>query len=103
MQRCNIPNPPTDWDDLLEEECRTWKAKSMLGVLRRLVLSASVYKIWRAQNDIRHGGQPKTEEQILKFIFWEVRFRVSGKGKFKKNKENIRFCLNWNIDVNLLV
>jgi sulfatase maturation enzyme AslB (radical SAM superfamily) len=31
-----------------------------------------------------------------------VRFRVSGKGKFKKTLENINLCHKWNIDVNIL-
>ncbi len=75
----------------------------MRGVLCQLVLSATVYEIWKARNAIRHGGQIKTEEQILKSIIWEVRYRVSGKRNFKKNLENISLCLNWNIDVNVLV
>jgi len=40
MERCNIPNPPNDWEDILEEGCRSWKTKAMRGVLCRLVLSA---------------------------------------------------------------
>jgi hypothetical protein len=84
MQRCNILNPPIDWSDLIEEGCNQWKTKSMLGVLCCLVLSAVVYGIWRAGNDIRFGGQPSTEEQILKLIFWEVWFQVSGKLKLIK-------------------
>jgi hypothetical protein len=67
------------------------------------VLSATVYKIWKARTAIRHGGQIKTEEQILKSIIWEVRYRVSEKRSFKKNLKNINLCLNWNIDVNVLV
>jgi hypothetical protein len=44
-----------------------------------------------------------SEEQILRMIFWEVRSRISGKGKFKKNRENVNICQNWNIDVSVLV
>lgn len=39
MERCNIPNPPNDWEDILEEWCRSWRTKAMRGVLCRLVLS----------------------------------------------------------------
>jgi len=56
----------------------------MKGVLCRLVLSATVYEIWKARNVIRHGGQIKTEEQILKSIIWEVQYRVSGKRSFEE-------------------
>jgi len=48
------------------------------------VLSATVYEIWKARNAIRHGGQIKTEEQILKSIIWEVQYRVSGKRSFEE-------------------
>jgi hypothetical protein len=88
MERCNIPNPPNDWEDILEEGCRSWKTKAMKGVLCRLVLSATVYEIWKARNVIRHGGQIKTEEQILKSIIWEVRYRVSGKRSFEEESGN---------------
>jgi hypothetical protein len=72
MERCNIPNPPTDWEDILKEGCRSWRTKAMRWVLCRLVLSATVYEIWKARNIVRHGGQIKSEEQILKSIIWEV-------------------------------
>jgi len=103
MEWCNIPNPPNDWENILEEGYRSWKTKAMRMVLCKLVLSATVYKIWKARNAIRHGGQIKTEEQILKSIIWEVRYRVSGKRSFKKKLKNISLYLNWNIDVNVLV
>jgi hypothetical protein len=72
----------------------------MFGVICQLVLSATVYGLWRDRNEIRFGGHPKTEEHILKLIFWEVRFLV--KGSCKKYLENVRLCSTWNIDVNVL-
>jgi hypothetical protein len=87
----------------LQEGRRNWKSKGLLDVLCRLVLSSTVYHIWRARNEIKHGGQPKTEEQILKVIFWEVRSRILGKGRFKKSRGNFVLCQNWNLTVNLLV
>jgi len=75
---------------VIEEGCNHWKTKSMLGLTCRLVLSAAVYGLWRARNELRFGGHPRTEEQILKMIFWEIRFRLSGKGRFKKTLENVK-------------
>jgi uncharacterized membrane protein SirB2 len=34
-------------------------------------------------------------------IFWKVRFWISSKGKFKKNKKNV--SINWNVDDTVLV
>jgi hypothetical protein len=93
----------TDWHAVISEGCSRWKTKALMGVLCRLILSSTVYGIWHARNAIKHSGQPKTEEQILKSIFWQVRSRISGKEKFKKNAENIRICHCWNLDSNLLV
>jgi hypothetical protein len=78
--------------DVFSESCNIRKAKALMGVLCRLILSSIVYGIWRAINAIKHSGQPKTEEQILKSIFCEVRSRISDEGKFKKNRENIKIC-----------
>lgn len=75
----------------------------MWGVLCRVVLSSTVYSLWRARNEIKQHGRPKTGEHILRMIFWEVRARISGKGKFTKNRENITICQNWNIDSSVQV
>ncbi len=60
--------------------------------------------IWKAcvRNAIRHG-HPISEVQILKKIVWEVRWRISGAGKFNKTKENICICQAWNLDLSVLV
>jgi hypothetical protein len=65
------------------------------------VLSSTVYGIWRARNEIKHHDQPKTEEQILKLIFGEVRSKISGKGSFKKTRKNLSLSQNWNLNVNM--
>jgi hypothetical protein len=85
MKMCNVLNPFIDWQNVLEEGSRKWKSKKMMSVICRLVLSSTVYNIWRAINEIKHHGRPKTEEQILRSIFWEVRSKISSKCNFKKN------------------
>jgi hypothetical protein len=45
MQRCNILNPPTSWDDMVTVGCADWKDKSILGTICRLILSSTVYGI----------------------------------------------------------
>jgi hypothetical protein len=69
----------------------------------RLVLSSTVYSLRRARNEIKYHGYPKIEVQILKMIFSKVCSRISGKGKSKKNKENVSICQNWNVDDTVLV
>jgi hypothetical protein len=102
MNRCFIQHPLLDWQGVLDEACRKWKTKNLLGVLCRLILSSTVY-LWRARNEIKVLCHPRTEEQILRLNFWEVRKRISGKGKFIKNMENVALCKLWNIDEMILV
>jgi hypothetical protein len=71
----------------------------MLGVLCRLIFGYVVYGLWKV---IRFCGVPSTEEQILKRIFWEVRTRISGKGSFKKTRENVLICQIWNLNDSVL-
>jgi hypothetical protein len=84
MQICYSLAPPSDWSEIINVGCRKWKSKSMEGILCRLILSSTVYGIWRARNEIRHNGHPRTEEQILKAILWEVRSRISWERVFQE-------------------
>jgi hypothetical protein len=69
MHRCGISQPHFAWQDVMEEGCRNWRTKSMFGVACRLVLSSTVYGVWRACNEVKHAADPHTKEQILKHIF----------------------------------
>jgi hypothetical protein len=103
LKRCDVLYPTTNWDEVIDEGYRSWKDKSLKGSLFRLSFSAIVYNIWRARNEIKFGGQPRTEEQILKQIFWKIRCKISGIRKFQKNMENISLCHKWNVDTNMLI
>jgi hypothetical protein len=98
-----ISSLPSSWQDVIGMECRSWKSKSMVDVLSRLVLSSTVYNLWRARNEIKYKGQPKIEEHILKVFILEVRSKISGKWGFKKSMENFNICQNWNLNVNMLM
>jgi hypothetical protein len=93
MQRCSPLAPPLDWSVLISDGCKNWKTKCTEGILYQLILNSTVYSIWCAQNEIKHHGHPRIEEQILKTIFWEVRTRISGRGCFQKTKESINYVI----------
>lgn len=48
-------------------------------------------------NDLRHENQPKAEEWVLQEVVSEVRNKLRGKGKFKKNNVNVEICSNLGI------
>ncbi|XP_059442158.1 uncharacterized protein LOC132174537 [Corylus avellana] len=102
MFRCRVDNVPIVWEDILQLGLNDWGCKSLKAMLCRLVLGSVVYNIWCTRNEIKHAGHPKTEEQLLKKILWEIRTRVVGKGRFPKNKENLVFCSLWNLSAEVL-
>jgi hypothetical protein len=103
MQRCNIENPEINWLNVMDIGCRQWKTKRIWGALCRLVLQAAVYHLWRAINEIKHNSCPKTKEEVLQSIHWDVCSRISVKGRFTKTSESVNLCLNWNISFSVLV
>ena len=48
------------------------------------------------------GIECNSEIKILQKIYWEIRTRIAGKGKFKENEENMTICNNWAISLNVL-
>jgi hypothetical protein len=59
---CSNMNCYTSWSELIDEGCRAWKSKSLMGTICRLILSSAVYWLWRARNELKVGGQPLIEE-----------------------------------------
>jgi hypothetical protein len=83
MWRSNIIPPPTAWEVVVQLGVDTWKGKPLMTSLCRLGLGSSVYHIWR-NNAVKHGSYTKTKEKILSSVFWEIRTRILGKGRFKR-------------------
>ena len=103
MLRCRIEQPPIIWDDIVQLGCKSWGKKSLLFILCRLVFGAVVYNLWHTRNEPRHAGSPRTEEQILKKVMWEVRTRLAGSDNFPKTRENISLSSLWNLPSEMLV
>jgi hypothetical protein len=83
LGKCNIVDPPFLWDDVLSLGLQQWKKKTLLASLCRLVFGASIYHIWRTRNEIRHGGSPCTEEQLLQRIQADVQVLCYWQGDFQ--------------------
>jgi hypothetical protein len=101
-----IYSPPSSWQDVIGMGCRSWKLKSMVDVLSRLILSSTVYNLWCAKNELKYKGQQKTKEQVLNVIVWEIHSRILGKGRFKKAREkleNFNLSQNRNLNINVLI
>jgi hypothetical protein len=71
---------------------QSWNGAKLEVYLCRLVFDSIVYNIWRNRKTISYINHPKTEEQLLKQIVWEVKIRILSKGKFKVIKGNVIIC-----------
>ncbi len=54
LRKCLIADLPYKLDAIIERGVKYWNRKSLQVVLFCLVLSASVYNIWKERNNIRH-------------------------------------------------
>lgn len=65
MEKCHVLDPPTICEDVLDWGLSYWGKKTLFASICRLVFGASIYYLWRTWNEIRHGGSPWFEDQIL--------------------------------------
>lgn len=63
----------------------------------RLTWSAVVYQLWKQRNDMRHRNNIISEEHVLTQIKWEIRPRVTAKGRFWKTSKNVMLHNSWDI------
>jgi hypothetical protein len=57
----------------------TMKGKGLHSTTRKLCFAATVYNLWMQRNLLLHGRTPKTKEESLSRIKWEVRVRLLAK------------------------
>jgi hypothetical protein len=77
---CFISNPRKEWEDI--------KGKSIWTTLCKVCLGASIYHLWRQRNDLLHGNVPRTEEQIIAHIPWEVKKKIMARCRIKDTATN---------------
>lgn len=68
LENCLVSNIPYSWDDIVERGEQEWKGRGLKAILCKLVLSSSVYNIWRERNSNEHGNQIFTEERLVQKI-----------------------------------
>jgi hypothetical protein len=76
MSECLVSNYPSDWDEIAVWSVVALKGNNMVSCVRKLCLGVADYHLWLQRNSILHGKTPRTKEQIISRIRWEVRARV---------------------------
>ncbi|XP_062173652.1 uncharacterized protein LOC133879125 [Alnus glutinosa] len=89
--------PTKEWDDLVEWSSVALKGKELWTTLCRLCFGAAVYHIWRQRNDLLHGNVPRTEEQIVAYIHWEVKTKFMASCRIMDSASNKRLIQEWNL------
>jgi hypothetical protein len=85
---CFISNPRKEWEDIEEWSSVDLKGKSIWTTLCKVCLGASIYHLWRQRNDLLHGNVPRTKEQIIAHIPWEVKKKIMARCRIKDTATN---------------
>lgn len=57
MENCLVSNLSYGWDAIVKLGEKDWKGKGLKAIIYKLVLSSTVYNIWRKRNNIKNGNQ----------------------------------------------
>jgi hypothetical protein len=71
MKLCDLEDPPTCWEDVIEG-VQHWRKKILKAYVCRLALGSTVYHMWKNRNEIKYDTHPSSEDHILQRIKWEV-------------------------------
>jgi hypothetical protein len=97
MESCLVAEPKLEWDEVTDWCSADLKAKSLASTLCKLSFAATVYHLWRHQNDLLHGNIPRSEKSIVAQINWEVPSKVVARGAFSSSVQNRKLVHNWNL------
>ncbi|XP_062158862.1 uncharacterized protein LOC133866371 [Alnus glutinosa] len=94
---CLIPNLPVDWEEVIWWFIKDLQGTSLKANACRLSLAAVVYHLWWQKNALLHGNTPKTEEDIVSQIKWQVGSRLLAKGSKQCTGKNLALAYSWNL------
>lgn len=94
MSRNSVDTLYITWEDVLEWGIKELRGGGLKILFCKLSLGAVVYKIWKQTNVVKHGGQPRSEEQIVKAIICEVQSRMMARAVFGKIRRIWIYALN---------
>lgn len=75
----------TSRDEVEDWGPKTLWGKSLKTCLGRLCFAAVVYHLRKQRNTLLHRNNPRSEEDILAHIRWEVKARIMAKGHFQRS------------------
>jgi hypothetical protein len=79
MNDCSVSYYPSKWDEVAIWSITAMKGSTLESSIWKLCFGAAVYHLWLQRNALIHEITPRTEEQIISRIRWEVRSRVMAK------------------------
>ncbi|XP_038999926.1 uncharacterized protein LOC120125606 [Hibiscus syriacus] len=84
------------WDVFVERACSTWRGKSMLTMIMKLLLNALVYLLWEERNKRMFQGRSRPASELLKTVKDVISLQLRGR-IFKRVDVNISLCNHWRI------
>lgn len=89
IKSCMVLNPCVEWKEVIQWSIDNLQSKNIKTSLYKLSFWACVYHLWKQRNDLLCGNTPKTKEDMVDSVRWEIRARIMVKWTFKLSTENL--------------
>lgn len=98
MDRCNISRADRSWENTVQLASSEFEGKSQRSTIKRLILAAAVYLLWRDRNNRRHRGKHRRLVhallEIINVIKTKVNF-IDWKLPVMNEDNMLSFCKTW--------
>lgn len=95
METCNHQYRNQLWGNYISQLSRKWKGDSLINLIRKLCLGATVYEIWRERNKRSFSNESRDKDVIVAKIKKMVRDKAFELTKVKDSYENRRCAGRW--------
>lgn len=95
METCNHQYRNQLWGNYISQLSRKWKGDSLINLIRKLCLGATVYEIWRERNKRSFSNESRDKDVIVAKIKKMVRDKAFELTKVQDSSENRRCAGRW--------
>jgi hypothetical protein len=91
MSSCMNLNMCVEWEDVIQWSVNALQGGGLKFCLCKLSFGVVMYHLWKQMNELLRGNTRKTEKAIVVRIRWEIRARITPKGRFTTMVECVTY------------
>ncbi|XP_039055390.1 uncharacterized protein LOC120198064 [Hibiscus syriacus] len=80
------------WDEMVSRASSTWKGKSLITIILKILWNAFIYSLWQERNRRMFQGRSRTVDIMLKEIIEVVSIMLRGKSINRLDSANFYLC-----------